>query len=680
MTTQRASVPEGDSLAWLDEINGDRALAWVRDQNARTARQLTQSALFQRNYDRARAVHLEREPMPLARPSMMHEGWVYDLLVDAAHPRGLWRRIELAALLSGSTQWQSLIDVTGLAQKENRALNLVLPVSCFGKRCLVRMEGATEDGRPGSDIREFDLDTRAFVKNGFVRHSGPHQAAWKDVDTVLLASDYEPSVSSARGMPISVREWTRDGNATREIFRGDPHGPLGVTPFSTPTADGTPFLTLLSWEKAGTRSYVLNPDRSVTPTLLPNDFHLVGVYDGQLIGHCETRNGWIVGSKIITPGSLVSIPRSEIGRASPTVHVILEPRERESTTSLDVAITSAGLLVATYQDVRARLSRFTFDGSQWRRQIIPIPDHGSVIMIASDPSIGTALVSYESFLQPATLYAVDVGSGGIRALLNAPSEFATTGLITEQHEAISSDGTRVPYFIVRRRSSPLNGQAPTLLYGYGALGNPLTPHYDGAAGRLWLEEGGVFVLANVRGGGEFGPAWHVRGPERQRTYEDFIAVAEDLIRRNVTSSRHLGIRGHSNGGLLVGATLNLRPDLFNAAVIEHPVLDLHLHTRDLDSDEYGAWSSPEERTYLEAQSPLQNLRKRHPFPAPLIKTATDDDVLPSQARKYAAKLAAFGMPFYYFETAGGRHALADTPQDAAYYDALVYTYLAERLR
>jgi prolyl oligopeptidase len=264
--------------------------------------------------------------------------------------------------------------------------------------------------------------------------------------------------------------------------------------------------------------------------------------------------------------------------------------------------------------------------------------------------------------------------------MSSRGAFDANDFLTEQHEARSKDGTLVPYFLVRRRSQKLDGRAPTLMYSYGAFGNPMLPHYDAALGCLWLQEGGAFVLANVRGGGEFGPAWHVQRLERQRTYEDFIAVAEDLIRRNITSAQHLGIRGHSNGGLLVGATLNLRPELFNAAVIEHPVLDLRLHTRGLDSDEYGAWTVPEERAYLEMQSPLQNLQKRFPFPAPLIKTSTDDDVLPSQARQYAAKLASFGMRFYYFETASGRHTLADTPQDAAYYDALVYTYLGERLK
>jgi prolyl oligopeptidase len=677
MTTQRAGAPAVDSLSWLDEITGERALAWVRDQNARTARQLTQSALFQRNYERARAVHLDREPVPLAGPSMLHEGWVYDLLVDASHPRGLWRRIELRSLLAGFADWQPLIDVTALAASEGHPISMVLPVDCFKQRCLISLEGTAERS---ASLREFDLETREFVKNGF-NFAPRNWAIWKDSDTLLIAGDFGPETVSARQLPTTLREWRRGQSPTMEIFRGQGGGTNGVQPLDLPNTDGERFLIFYSMEAEDrSRSFFVGADGRVIPTLLPHGVGIIGLYRGQVLVLNTSKETWTAANMVVEPGSLVSMPLEEIGRAAPNVRVILEPRERELVMWFDVALTNAGLLVTTYLNVRPRVSRFDFDGARWHRHEIPFPDQGSVTLVASDPSSATALLSHQDFLRPPTLYAVNAASGESRVVLNARADFDVAGLITEQNEAVSKDGTRVPYSIVRSATDEPKGQTPTILYGYGAAGGVRTPHYDGALGRLWLEDGGAFVLANVRGGSELGPAWHVRRMERQRTYEDFIAVAEDLIRRKLTSPRHLAIRGHSNGGLLVGVALNMRPDLFNAAVMEHPVLDLRLHTRGIDTDDYGAWSNPGERAYLERQSPLQNLREQRPFPTPLIKTATDDDVLPSQARRYAATLASFGIPFYYFESAGGRHALGDTPQDVAYYDALLYTYLAERLR
>lgn len=681
-TTPLSETDMLDSLSWLDEVKGERALAWVREQNASTAARLTQSALFQRNYELARAVHLEREPTPLTGPSMIHEGWIFDFTVDAAHPRGLWRRMKLQSLMAGATEWQPLIDVTALAAAEGRPLSMVLPVRCFRHRCLVSMEGASHDGRSGWDLREFDLQTRAFVKDGFnLPTAVATYGIWKDIDSLFLTSDFGPETLCVGGNPMTVREWGRGSPPATELFRGSAVGRHGVIPLEFPATDGARLVTLVSFEEGDTRrTFFVNDNGRVVPTNLPQGIEMVGAYHGQVIVHNSSAKNWVARNATVTSGSIASMPRSEIGKVLPNVHLIFQPQPRESLMGIDVAITSAGVLVSIYRNVRARVTLFDFDQGQWHRQEIGFPDHGAIGLVASDPSSSVAFMSYQSFLQPPTLYAVDAATGEARRLWGAPAVFDASGLVTDQYEAVSKDGTRVPYFLVRGNAREATGRTPTLLWGYGAVGGTRTPHYDGALGRLWLSEGGAYVLANIRGGGEFGPTWHVQRKERRRTYEDFIAVAEDLIRRKVTSPGHLGVRGHSNGGLLVGVTLNTRPELFNAAVLEHPVLDLHLHTLGLDSEDYGAWSKRDERAYLEAQSPLQNLKERDLFPVPLIKSATNDDVLPTQARKYAAKLSAFGLPYYYLESAGGGHALADTPQDAAYYDALVYAYLAERLR
>jgi prolyl oligopeptidase len=669
-----------DSLNWLNEIRGERALAWVREQNADTTRRLEASPRFKDNYELATNVHLDSAAtLPLAMPGTIHEGWLYDLLIDAAHPRGLLHRTRLSDLLSDSPRWEPLLDVTALAATEGRPLALALPLHCFGKRCLLRMEGASREQNRGLDLREFDVERREFVEGGFFGPTSVQSSVWRDADTLITSGGFGPGTLSRRDFAISLRVWQRGSRPTREIFRGDAEGSWGVTPFARPSTDGDPLLTVSSDDRDRGRSYVIETDGRVVATALPHRTAIIGQHAGQVIAYHGSTTDWEVSGQVVKSGSIIAIPRADITSASPTVRIVFEPRERESLPGSGLGITSSGLVAAINENVRGRLACFTFDGNQWIRRDVPLPDHGAIILKASDAAGPVAIVQYESFIQPPTLYAVDVARADARPLLAMKPQFDTSSIGVEQHEAVSTDGTRVPYFVVRDRRLRLDGSAPLLLYGYGALGNPKAPHYDPALGRLWLTRGGVFAMANVRGGGEFGPAWHVRRMERQHTYEDFIAVAEDLIGRRYTSPKHLGIRGHSNGGLLVGNALNMRPELFGAAIIEHPVLDLHAHTRGVDSAEYGAWSNPRERAFLEKTSPLQNLTHRVPFPAPLLKTATDDTVLPSAARKYAAKLASMEMPYYFYESAGGRHNLWDTPQDAAYYDALLYTYLAEEL-
>jgi prolyl oligopeptidase len=297
------------------------------------------------------------------------------------------------------------------------------------------------------------------------------------------------------------------------------------------------------------------------------------------------------------------------------------------------------------------------------------------------PSV--AFVIYESYLQPTSLFAVDVAARRARLLTSIPAQFDASRYRTEQYWTVSKDGTRVPYFLIRRRSFQANGKAPTLMHGYGAAGALMTPRYDGLRGRLWLEHGGVYVEANIRGGGEFGPDWHVTGVNRLHTYEDFIAVAQDLIRRKITSAKHLGIRGHSMGGLLVGVTLTLRPELFNAAIIENPQdLDLIYAMMKFPdrATEFGSINIPKVRAFLERISPYHNLKRRDGFPAPLVKTSTNDAAtMVFGPRKYVAKLASLDMPYFYYESPEGGHSCGVTPQQVALCQALVYTYLAERL-
>ncbi|HKZ74785.1 MAG TPA: prolyl oligopeptidase family serine peptidase, partial [Steroidobacteraceae bacterium] len=377
-------------------------------------------------------------------------------------------------------------------------------------------------------------------------------------------------------------------------------------------------------------------------------------------------------------------PAAQLSQPAPAVRAILEPGPRDSIDQVEA--TGAGLLVASYSNVRGRVLCFTFDGSRWTSEQLPLPGSGAVTLSAADPAGGTAYVTYEDFLQPDTLYEVDVRGNRAGAIKNLPAKFDGSRYVTEQFEATSRDGTRVPYFVVRSKSAQPNGAAPTLLYAYGGFQVSMLPSYSPTVGQLWLEQGGVYVLANIRGGGEFGPAWHQAGlkTRRQVVYDDFIAVAEDLIERKITSPRRLGIMGGSNGGLLMGVALTQRPDLFGAAVVQVPLLDmLRYHTLLAGAswvDEYGSPEVAEERAWLEKLSPYQRLAKRGDFPVPFFVTSTKDDrVHPAHARKFAAKMAALGMPYLYYENIDGGHSAAANQRERARRQALEFTYLARRL-
>jgi prolyl oligopeptidase len=337
----------------------------------------------------------------------------------------------------------------------------------------------------------------------------------------------------------------------------------------------------------------------------------------------------------------------------------------------------------TLANLSGQLQRLTLKSGQWQRERIALPDQGTILPALSDPSASSLFVSYQSFLQPPTLYEVDLKQARAKAIKQLPEQFDASQYVTEQLQARSADGTAIPYFLVRPKAFEAQGNAPTLMSGYGAFGMPELPEYSGTLGRLWLEQGGVYVLTNIRGGGEFGPSWHVVRTERRRTYEDFIAIAEDLIRRKITSPRRLGMQGLSAGGMLMGVMLTSRPDLFHAALVEVPVLDL-LRDYQLSGatvlGEFGSPEVPEERAFLESISPYGKLQYREDFPVPFLLTSTTDaQAHPGHARKFAAKMQSLKMPYYYYESREGGHAIATTPEGRAQLQALRFTYLANRL-
>lgn len=674
--------PQPDSLAWLEEVEGKRALEWVQTQNERSLKQLTEDPRYQRYYDTAIAIAQDKNRIPAATvfDGWLYDGWVYNLWQDETHPRGLFRRAPLDSYKKPAPAWQTLLDVDALAQAEDRSWELRSPVFLppHGRRCMI---GLVDGGKDAITYREFDLERRAFLQDGFVLPEARSWSLfWNHENTLLVATDWGAGSLTSTGSPFIVRQWSRGQplSAAKEVFR-DKAG-VGLQHFTDETRER---VTVVSESDAQRRMkyWTLDPSGQREQMMLPPHAQLSALHRGEWV--FSIKEDWTIGGKTWKSGSLLSVPATQVASSSPpTVRLLMAPGPREAIGRTDG--TRDGVLVISYSNARGQLLRFTFEGERWSRQRVPLPDDGTINLVMSDPAEGTTFVRYESFLQPPTVYAVDVAANRATPIKSLPPQFDANRYVTEQLEATSRDGTRVSYFLVRPKTFKANGRAPTLMHGYGYQGFSQFPYYSGFLGRLWLDEGGVYVLANIRGGGEFGPAWHVTKTQRQLVYDDFIAVAEGLIRRRITSPRHLGIRGMSAGGLLMGVMLTQRPDLFNAAVVEVPVLDLLddnlLGGRARFAVELGSLDIPEERAFLERTSPYQNLRKRDDFPVPfLVTSTTDEKAHPAFARKFGAKMEALGMPFLYYESAEGGHNVWSTPQQHAMYEALFYTYLAQQL-
>jgi prolyl oligopeptidase len=681
-----------DRFDWMEEVEGARALDWVRAQNARSLGHLEADPRFAPMREAALAIVNNKDRLALGS---IRDGWVYNFWQDATNVRGLWRRSPLAAYAAGRPAWETLLDVDALSTAENA--NWVFKgADCEprgGTRCLVTLSNG---GKDAAVRREFDIATKAFVPDGFVVPEAKASTAWKDRDTLYVATDWGAGSLTESGYPFVVKAWKRGtplASAT-EVMRGAATD-VGVFVGDMESEDGTHIVVATQGVTFFTsNSYILG-DAGAAKITLPSRASVQGLHKGEIVFTIE--EAWTPpGASAGHPqGALLSTTLADATSATPKVKLLYGPGPRESIEG--VAVTRDAVLVAGTQNVRGRILRYAWDGRTWVESQIAMPPNGSIGFAGTSSSESTAFAVFRDFLSPDTLYALDARGGTSKAVQSMPALFDASGMVSEQFEATSKDGTKIPYFVVRKRDAPMDGDRPTLLYGYGGFQVSMPPAYSPVTGKLWLERGGVWVLANIRGGGEFGPAWHQAGLKlkRQVIYDDFIAVAEDLVARKITSPRRLGIMGGSNGGLLMGVMLTQRPDLFRAAVVQVPLLDM-LGYADANMlagaswvDEYGdprlgddgKPTHPEERAWLAQLSPYQNMKPAAVAPVvPFFVTSTKDDrVHPAHARKMAAKLEAAGVPFYYYENIDGGHSAAANLQEVARRRALEFTYLSERL-
>lgn len=679
-----------DPYAFMEEVEGQQAIAWVKGQNTRTLAHLEADPRFAPMRDQALAIVNNKERLALGA---IRDGYVYNFWQDATNVRGIWRRSTLAAYSAGQPAWETLLDIDALSTAEN-ANWVYKGVECepgAGQRCMVVLSNG---GKDASTRREFDVATKSFVTGGFALPEAKSSVAWKDRDTLIIATDWGGGTLTESGYPFVVKELKRGQplSAAREIMRGAATD-VGVFVGDMESEDGTHVVLATQAPTFFTSNSFVVGASGAQKVTLPARATIQGLHKGEIVYTIE--EAWTVGGRSYPQGALLSSTLGAATSQSPNVKLLYGPGARESIEG--VAVTRDAVLVAGTQNVRGRVLRYAFDGREWVESQIPMPPNGAIALSASSPTESTAFAVFKDFLRPDTLYALDARSGGSRTVQSQPALFNAAGMISEQFEATSRDGTKIPYFVVRKRDAVMTGEAPTLLYGYGGFQVSMPPSYSAITGKLWLERGGVYVLANIRGGGEFGPAWHQAGLKlnRQVVYDDFIAVAEDLISRKITSPRRLGIMGGSNGGLLMGVMLTQRPDLFRAAVVQVPLLDM-LGYADANMlagaswvDEYGdprlddngRPTHPEERAFLSKLSPYQNMKPASVESVmPFFVTSTKDDrVHPSHARKMAARLEAAETPFYYYENIDGGHSAAANLQETARRRALEFTYLSERL-
>lgn len=669
-----------DPYVWLEDKDGARAMQWVEAENAKSLPRLEKDPRYEAYYQQAYAIAAATDR--IAYPELT-DGRVLNFWRDDAHPHGIWRWTTPADYASAAPHWTTLIDLDALGKAEGKTW-VWKGSTCLEpeeRLCLVAL---SEGGEDAVSYREFDLQTGRFVADGFVLPKSKQEAAWVDRDTLLVSRDWGAGTMTASGYPFVVKRLRRGQSLDQatEVFRGAATDQ--VESFPNVLTDGAGHQLVLLGRGTtffGHETLALTPKGAVK-LAIPEKASILGMVDGQVV--IQTSEDWTAGGRTVPAGALVAVDHRQLGGGAIVPTVIFQPGPRQS---VDGAAVTKGRLIATILDnVRGRAMIFTPGATGWASRTVPLADNASIGVVATTDRSDEAYLSVSSFLLPSTLVSLDAITGKTVQVKALPPRFDASKDVVEQFEATSTDGTSIPYFIVHRKDIARDGSTPTIMTAYGGFEISETPSYTGTRGKLWLENGGSFVLANIRGGGEFGPAWHEAGrkTKRQIIYDDFASVAKDVFARKLSSPQKFGIIGGSNGGLLMGVEFNQHPDLWHAVVIEVPLLDMLRYEKIQAGaswvDEYGSVSVPAEKAFLATISPYQNLRKGVAYPEPFIVTTTKDDrVGPQHARKFAARMAEYGLPYFYYEdTAGGHSADADIAQGARL-QALTSVYFAQKL-
>lgn len=692
-----AGVNAADDFIWLEDVLGKRSMDWVKEQNTRTEAVLKADERYEPFRKEALAILTAQDRTPT--PSFHGDG-IDNFWQDAKNVRGLWRETSLDSYRSATPKWTTILDIDALAKRE-KANWIFKGADCLAPDDTLCLVNLSDGGKDAVAVREFDAAKKTFVAKGFNIPEGKHRIAWLDKDTLLVATDFGPGSLTESGYPYIVKSLKRGQKLSeaKEVYRGSAKdGGYGVDPMVMRDSTGAVMATLVSrpldtfrseiWDITGGKREKLNlPERVNVRGMLGR----VGGPAPRLVFTVE--QDWEISGQTASAGSLAAVPMRMLLPPPPGVGlvmtersiVVFKPTPRQSVE--DVSVFDERIAASIYDNVRGRMIVFTdkaeFGG--WQQNPIKTPENVAIHLGSSARSAEKVFYTYEGFLTPATLNIASIAALSADKVKQAPERFDASGHVVEQFEATSRDGTKIPYFVVRPKGE-LTGKAATMMFGYGGFQVSYPPVYKPELGKIWLERGGAYVIANIRGGGEFGPAWHqaaLKG-NRQRAFDDFAAVAADLAARRITSAKNLAIYGRSNGGVLTSVTLTQHPELIGGAVIESPLVDM-LRYHELPPGaswmgEYGDPRIPAEAAFIAAYSGYQNIQPGVDYPEVYVTTNTRDDrVHPGHARKLVARLLMSGHPVLYYEETNGGHSNDSDPILNSQRWARHYVYLARSL-
>jgi prolyl oligopeptidase len=674
--TTMTGFAQEDPFMWLEDVDSEKSLDWVEKKNEISLKILKGQKNYQAIYDKNLEIYNSTDRIP---DPTIHGDFIYNFWQDENNPRGIWRRTSVKSYLSKSPDWETLIDIDKLSQEDDTkwvykgATGLYPDYNKF----LINL---SKGGGDAVIVKEFDVVSKSFVEGGFYLPEAKGSASWIDEDHLMVATDFGDGMTTS-GYPKQVKIWTRgtDLKDAKLVFEGK-ETDMGIWGITHPTPEKNYQLVMQRTAFFSGAYYAIENEKLIQLDL-PEDIELSGIFNGLLI--LQLKSDWTVGDKSFKQGTVLSIAYTDLISGKDNFDIVLIPDERSSVTGM--ASTKNVLLVNMLNNVKSELYKYTWKNG-WKHEKINAPEFGNITLAATDENSDSYFFYFTNFLEPSTLYHGNAKTLSAKKVQSLVSFFPTENYMVQQFEAVSKDGTKVPYFVVSKKNIEYDGNNPTLLYAYGGFEVPMLPGYNAVTGTAWLEKGGVYVLANIRGGGEFGPKWHQAGlkENRQKVYDDFYAVAENIIEKKITSSKKLGIFGGSNGGLLVGVAYTQRPDLYNAVVCAVPLFDMQRYNKLLAGAswmaEYGNPDIPEEWEYIQKYSPYQNIKPGMKYPEVFFTTSTRDDrVHPGHARKAVAKMESLDYKVYYFENTEGGHAGASTNEQRAQMYALIYAYLQMKL-
>jgi prolyl oligopeptidase len=672
-------LAQEDNYLWLEEIDGEKALQFVAQQNKATVAALSAEKDYQDIYNKNLEVLNSTEK--IAYPTI-HGNYVYNFWKDAKHLRGIWRRSPLESYKSGNPVWETLLDIDTLSETDGKkwvykGSNGLYPDY---NRFLIQL---SDGGGDAVYIKEFDVNKKQFVEDGFSMDEAKGDAEYFDENTLIVSTDFGEGTLTTSGYARQVKLWKRgtllkDAQLIYEAETTDVSASGGII------RDGDKQYTLLvKFSSYLSIQFSVWLKNNIIPLDIPKDARPTGILNNQVI--IQLKSDWNVKNKTYTTGTLISLNFTELLKGNKDIKVILKPDEFSSISG--ISTTKNKVLVNVLTDVTSNLYIYSFSNGNWTSKRVAAPKLGALSVVATSNGSDQYFFDFENFITPTTLFMGDASNTTFTTYQSLPAYFEASNFVVKQYKAPSKDGTVIPYFMVSRKDLKMDGTNPTLVYAYGGFELSQSPFYWGAIGVSWLDKGGVFVLANIRGGGEYGPKWHQNAikEKRQNAFDDLYAVSEDVIAKKITSPKHLGAMGGSNGGLLVGVAFTQRPDLYNAIVCQVPLLDMQRYNKLLAGaswmSEFGNPDVPEEWAYIKKYSPYHNLKEGVAYPEVYFGTSTRDDrVHPGHARKMVAKMNDMGYKTYYYENTEGGHAGSSTNEQSATSSALTFSYLLMKLK